>query len=88
MPEAVGKHNGGPRIGVYVCRCGINIAAKVDVAEVVAFAQNLPGVVVAREYQFMCSDPGQELIQKDIQQLGLTRVVVASCSPLMHEPTF
>ncbi|MFZ5804875.1 MAG: FAD-dependent oxidoreductase [Acidobacteriota bacterium] len=88
MPDGYQAGNGGPRIGVYVCRCGINIASKVDVAEVVAFAQTLPGVVVAREYPFMCSDPGQELIQKDIAELGVNRVVVASCSPLMHEPTF
>ncbi len=88
MRESLASGNGGPRIGVYVCRCGINIAAKVDVGEVVAFAQTLPGVVVAREYPFMCSDPGQELIRKDIAELGLNRVVVASCSPLMHEATF
>ncbi len=88
MPEGMPQNNGGPRVGVYVCRCGINIASKVDVAEVVAFAAGVPGVVVAREYQFMCSDPGQELIRKDIRELGLNRVVVASCSPLMHEATF
>lgn len=88
MPDGAVQSNGGPRIGVYVCRCGINIAAKVNVGEVVAFAAGLPGVVVAREYQFMCSDPGQELIRKDIRELGLNRVVVASCSPLMHEATF
>jgi hypothetical protein len=88
LPQPPELANGGPRIGVYVCRCGINIASKVNVAEVVEFAKHLPGVVVAREYPFMCSDPGQEMIQKDIRELGLTRVVVASCSPLMHEPTF
>jgi len=88
LPQPPEPANGGPRIGVYVCRCGINIASKVNVAEVVEFAKRLPGVVVAREYPFMCSDPGQEMIQKDIRELGLTRVVVASCSPLMHEPTF
>jgi len=77
-----------PRIGVYICHCGSNIAGTVDVEEVARFAQDLEGVVVAREYKFMCSDPGQELIKKDIRELGLNRVVVASCSPTMHEPTF
>ncbi|MHB9110198.1 MAG: FAD-dependent oxidoreductase [Armatimonadota bacterium] len=76
------------RIGVYICHCGINIAGKVDVAAVAEFAQGLPNVVVSREYKFMCSDPGQELIQQDIKEHGLTRIVVASCSPLMHEATF
>jgi heterodisulfide reductase subunit A len=66
----------------------VNIGGKVNVAEVVRFAENLPHVVVAREYKFMCSDPGQDLIQKDIRELGINRVVVASCSPLMHESTF
>ncbi|HUV85700.1 MAG TPA: FAD-dependent oxidoreductase [bacterium] len=77
-----------PRTGVYVCHCGHNILGMVDVPAVVEDAVKLPGVVVAREYQFMCSDPGQELIKKDIRELGLNRVVVASCSPLMHERTF
>lgn len=76
--------DGAPRIGVYVCHCGLNIAGKVDVHEVVAFARTLPFVVVAREYKFMCSDPGQELIREDIRELNLNRVVVASCSPLLH----
>jgi len=77
-----------PRIGVYVCHCGSNIAGTVDTAAVAQFAQGLEGVVVARDYKFMCSDPGQELIKNDIRELGLNRVVVASCSPTMHEPTF
>ncbi len=77
-----------PRIGVYVCHCGSNIAGTVDIEEVVRFAQDLEGVVVARDYKFMCSDPGQELIKKDIKEMGVNRVVVASCSPTMHEPTF
>ncbi len=76
------------KIGVYVCHCGTNISGKVNVGEVTAFARTLPDVAVAREYKFMCSDPGQILIQEDIRTLGLERVVVASCSPLMHEPTF
>ncbi len=77
-----------PRIGVYICHCGSNIAGTVDTGEVARFAQDLEGVVVARDYKFMCSDPGQELIKKDIKELELNRVVVASCSPTMHEPTF
>jgi len=77
-----------PRIGVYICHCGSNIAGTVDVEEVIKFAQGLEGVVVARDYKFMCSDPGQELIKKDIQELGLNRIVVASCSPTLHELTF
>ncbi len=77
-----------PKIGVYVCDCGVNIAATVNVPEVVKFASGLPNVVVAREYKYMCSDPGQKMIQQDIRELGLTRLVVAACSPRMHEPTF
>lgn len=77
-----------PRIGVYICRCGTNIAATVDVEAVADYARGLDDVVAAREYNYMCSDPGQDLIKQDVQEHGLNRVVVASCSPLMHEPTF
>jgi len=77
-----------PRIGVYICECGINISATVDVEAVAEMADTLPGVTVARVYKYMCSEPGQEMIQKDIRDLGLNRVVVASCTPRMHEPTF
>jgi heterodisulfide reductase subunit A len=77
-----------PRIGVYVCHCGSNIAGVVDVEEVARYAQTLEAVVVARAYKFMCSDPGQQMIKNDIKELKLNRVVVASCSPTMHEPTF
>ena len=76
------------RIGVYVCHCGSNIAGTVDVAEVTRFASELPGVVVARDYRYMCSVPGINLIQEDIQEHKLDRVVVASCSPHLHERTF
>lgn len=76
------------RVGVYVCHCGSNIAGVVDVVEVAKWAVNLPNVIVSREYKFMCSSLGQELIEKDIKELGLNRVVVASCSPQLHEPTF
>ncbi|MGB9777302.1 MAG: CoB--CoM heterodisulfide reductase iron-sulfur subunit A family protein [Anaerolineae bacterium] len=77
-----------PRIGVYICHCGTNIAATVDVEAVTEFAAALPGVVVARNYTYMCSEPGQALIKEDARALRLNRVVVASCSPRMHEPTF
>jgi heterodisulfide reductase subunit A len=76
------------RTGVYVCHCGTNIASKVDVSAVADFARTLTGVVLARDYTYMCSDPGQDLIKQDILDQGLNRVVVASCTPLMHEPTF
>ncbi len=77
-----------PRIGVYICHCGINIAATVDTEAVAEYAARLPHVVVARDYMYMCSDPGQEMIQQDIRDYDLNRVVVASCSPRMHETTF
>jgi len=76
------------RIGVFVCHCGTNIAGKVDVEAVAQYAAELPGVVTAETYQYMCSDPGQDLLKDKIKELGLNRVVVASCSPLMHELTF
>lgn len=79
---------GSPKIGVYVCHCGTNIAGMVDVEAVADYASTLPGVQVARHYAYMCSDPGQALIKEDIRDKGLNRIVVASCSPLMHETTF
>jgi heterodisulfide reductase subunit A len=79
------------RIGVYVCHCGTNIAGVVDVENVAQWAVKElghRGVVIARDYKFMCSSLGQELIENDIKELGLTRVVVAACSPHLHENTF
>ena len=76
------------RIGVYICHCGTNIAQTVDIQELARFAGSLDDVAVVREYKYMCSEPGQDLIKKDIKEDGLTRVVVSSCSPLMHEETF
>ena len=76
------------KIGFYICHCGINIAYRVRVEEVAAFARQIENVVVARDYKFMCSDPGQEMIERDIKEYGLNRVVVASCSPRLHEKTF
>jgi heterodisulfide reductase subunit A2 len=80
--------NGDVRIGFYVCHCGSNIAAMVDCPAVAEYVAKLHGVVVSRDYKYMCSDPGQELIQQDIKEHQLNRVVVASCSPLLHEHTF
>lgn len=77
-----------PRIGVYVCHCGLNIAGSVDCAEVAKFAATLPHVVLAQDNRYTCSDQGQAGIQKDIKEKKLNRVVVASCSPRLHEPTF
>jgi len=76
------------RIGVYVCHCGLNIAGSVDCKEVADFAATLPHVVLAKDNRYTCSDQGQELIKKDIKEQKLSRVVVASCSPRLHEPTF
>ncbi|MCP4764130.1 MAG: CoB--CoM heterodisulfide reductase iron-sulfur subunit A family protein, partial [archaeon] len=76
------------KIGVYVCHCGVNIAGVIDIDEMVAFAQTLPNVAVARDYKFYCSDNGQKMIQEDIKEGLVNRVIVAACSPRMHEPTF
>jgi len=77
-----------PGIGVYVCHCGLNIAGVVDVEKVTEYAAKLPDVAVARHYTYMCSDPGQRMIQEDIRAQKLERVVIATCSPRMHEETF
>jgi len=77
-----------PRIGVYVCHCGLNIAGTVECEAVAKFAATLPNVVVSKDNRYTCSDQGQELIKNDIKEHNLNRVVVASCSPRLHEPTF
>jgi heterodisulfide reductase subunit A len=77
-----------PRIGVYVCHCGLNIAGVVEVENITEYAKSLPDVVVARNYTYMCSEPGQRMIQEDIRTLNLEGVVIATCSPRMHEETF
>ncbi len=77
-----------PRIGVYVCHCGGNISDVVDVQKVIEAAGKLPGVVVATTNMFMCSDPGQNAILEDVKNEGLDRVIVAACSPKLHETTF
>jgi len=76
------------RVGVYICHCGTNIAGMVDVPELTRWSSEQAHVVIARDYKFMCSSLGQDLVAEDIQKLGLTRVVVAACSPHMHEKTF
>ncbi len=76
------------RIGVYVCHCGSNIAGTVDVEKLATFAEGLPHVAISRHYKYMCSDPGQELVKRDIAEFNLNRIVVAACSPNLHEPTF
>ena len=77
-----------PRIGVYVCHCGLNIAQTVDCEKVTEMASRLDDVAVAKDIGYACSDPGQHSIKEDIAEYGLDRVVVASCSPRLHEPTF
>ncbi|KXB07252.1 hypothetical protein AKJ51_01780 [candidate division MSBL1 archaeon SCGC-AAA382A20] len=76
------------RIGVFICFCGTNIANKVDIKEVTNYISKLDDVVVAKNYEYMCSDPGQEMIKETIQEEDLSGVVVASCSPSLHEETF
>ena len=83
--------NDKERVGVYICHCGSNIAGVVDVEDVAVWAKEEladEGVVVSRDYKFMCSSLGQEMIENDIKEQGLTRVVVAACSPHLHEQTF
>jgi heterodisulfide reductase subunit A2 len=85
------SHNGSGescRTGLYVCHCGTNISKMVDVVKLAEDFGGHSNVVVARHYRFMCSEPGQDLIVKDIKEQKLDRVVVAACSPLMHEGTF
>jgi len=88
MNESKNRSSDKGGIGVYVCHCGTNIAGTIDVKRVAEFAKGLHGVSLAREYKYMCSDPGQELIKQDIKEHGLERIVVAACSPTLHEMTF
>ena len=76
------------RIGVYVCHCGLNVAGVIDVVALQEMATKLEDVVIAREIQFLCSDSGQEGIIKDIKENKIDRVVIAACSPRLHEKTF
>ncbi len=77
-----------PRIGVYICHCGTNIAGSIDIKAVQEYARTIPNVVHSDEYQYMCSTPGQKKIEDDIKEHDLTGIVVAACSPRLHEPTF
>ena len=77
-----------PRIGVFICHCGTNIAGSVDVKAVAAYASTLPNVVIAQDYAYMCSTPGQNMIKEAAEKYNLTGVVVAACTPRLHEPTF
>lgn len=77
-----------PRIGVFVCHCGLNIASTVDVERVAEVLRDYPGVVVTADYTYLCSDPGQALVRKEVQEYALDGVVIAACSPSMHETTF
>jgi heterodisulfide reductase subunit A2 len=90
MSETTNKptENEQAKIGVYICHCGGNISDHVDVEKVADAVRNIPGVEVSHTNMFMCSDPGQELIQDDIKRGGINRVVVASCAPALHELTF
>ncbi len=87
-PEPDRSHPPQLKIGFYICHCGVNIAGKVDVENVRDYVATLEGVHVSRDYKFMCSEPGQAMIEKDIKEQGLNRVVVASCSPRLHGKTF
>jgi len=77
-----------PRIGVYVCHCGLNIAQTVDCQKVAESAALLSDVIVSKDIGYACSEPGQQQMKDDIKEYELDRVVVASCSPRLHEPTF
>ncbi len=88
MSDITGYENEEPRIGVYICHCGSNIAGVIDPKEVVNFAEGLPGVVRATDTLYACADSGQKLIKEDIKKYNLNRVVVSACSVRMHEPTF
>ena len=86
--EEQNQESGELRIGVFICHCGLNIAGVLDIQELVEFAKTLPDVVYVKDNRYTCADPGQEEIRKGIKEHNLNRVVVAACSPRMHEPTF
>jgi heterodisulfide reductase subunit A len=88
LPAEINIGGQPPRIGVFVCRCGINIAATVDVSRVVEYASTLNGVVHSQEFMFSCSQDSQKVISKMIKEKNLNRVVVAACTPRTHEPLF
>ncbi len=84
----VAESGNDPRIGIFVCACGGNISRVIDVKAVADYARGLENVVAVFNNQYSCSDPGQKGIQENIQEHGINRVVVAACSPKLHEPTF
>ncbi|HSQ83538.1 MAG TPA: FAD-dependent oxidoreductase, partial [Desulfobacterales bacterium] len=88
MSSEIKKEEKEKKVGVYICHCGGNISDHVDVKKLAESVQDLPGVTVSHTNMFMCSDPGQELIQEDIKNGTVNRVVVASCAPSLHELTF
>ncbi len=88
LAKAAAESEPGLRIGVYVCRCGLNIAQTVDCPDVAKKASKLDGVFVAKDLGYACSEPGQQEIKDDILEYELDRIVLASCSPRLHEPTF
>jgi heterodisulfide reductase subunit A len=79
---------GEPRVGVFICHCGLNIAGTLDIQELINFSEELPNVVYVKENRYTCADPGQTEIRAGIDENNLNRVVVAACSPRMHEETF
>jgi heterodisulfide reductase subunit A len=87
VTEATG-YDTETRVGVYVCRCGLNIAQTVNCPEVANFASGLDDVVLAKDISYACSEPGQKEIKEDIEENRLNKIVVASCSPRLHESTF
>ncbi|NLA07670.1 MAG: disulfide reductase, partial [Firmicutes bacterium] len=88
MPGMLQDAGREPRIGVYICHCGLNIAGVVDVEAVRESARFLQGVAVVRDNRYTCSEVGQKGIADDIKEFKLNRVVIASCSPRLHEKTF
>jgi len=88
LMERIDKSEAAPRIGVYVCHCGLNIAQTVDCKKVADTAGLLEGVVVSEDIGYACSEPGQQKMKKDIEEQELDRIVIASCSPRLHEATF
>ena len=86
--QRVEEADAQPRIGVYVCHCGLNIAQTVDCEKVAESASLFDDIVVSKNIGYACSEPGQQQIKNDIHEQGLDRIVIASCSPRLHEPTF
>ncbi len=88
VPKKSSGNENNARIGVYVCHCGLNIAQSVNCKQVAEGAADTDGVVLSKDIPYACSEPGQQQIKQDILDNGLDRVVIASCSPRLHEPTF